>query len=59
MMDALVGLCLVTGASVMDLLLFYLWLLIQKEQRDKRLHDELEAAKTTEYPAMDQIYGGL
>tara|TARA_R100000808_G_scaffold16530_1_gene37233 strand:- start:268 stop:399 length:132 start_codon:yes stop_codon:yes gene_type:complete len=43
----------------MALLGFYLWLLIQKEQRDKRLHDELEAAKTTEYPAMDQIYGGL
>lgn len=59
MMDVLVGLCLVTGASVMVLLGLYLWLLIQKEHRDKRLHEELEAAREVESPTMDRIYGGM
>lgn len=59
MMDALVGLCLVTGASVMALLGFYLHLLIQKEQREKRLQEELDSAHTADYPTLDQIYGGL
>ena len=59
MVDALVGLCLITGASTMALLGCYLWLLIQKERREQRLQEELEAAHTADYPALDQIYGGL
>jgi|TARA_Y100001951_G_C11157827_1_gene192990 hypothetical protein len=43
----------------MALLGFYLCLLIQKEQREKRLQEELDSAHTADYPTLDQIYGGL